>query len=99
MLKKENNIDLNPNIVFREEDESAFLFDPDTGRICYLNEMGVTIWKLFGKSLTKDQIIKNISSDYPETSKEQVSNDFSAFIKELKKLGFLMDKTGKKTSE
>jgi len=99
MLKKENNIDLNPNIVFREEDEGAFLFDPDSGRICYLNEIGDAIWKMFGKPLSRDQIINNISSDYPEISKEQISNDFIAFLNKLKKLEFLIDKTGKKNSE
>ena len=28
----------NDNIVFREEDDGAFLFDPDTGNLKYLNK-------------------------------------------------------------
>ena len=36
----------NPEIVLRTEEDGAFLFDPDSGRICFVNEVGISIWKL-----------------------------------------------------
>jgi hypothetical protein len=89
MLAKGESVRINPEIVLREEDEGAFLFDPDTGRICYLNEVGITIWKLCRKPIETDRIIKEISSEYPEITPEQISNDCISFLDDLKNFGFL----------
>ena len=82
-------VKINPDIVFREEDEGAFLFDPDSGRICYLNELGITIWKLCKKPVETERIIKSISSEYPAVSPEQISKDCLSFLKDLQGFGFV----------
>ena len=82
-------IRINQDIVFREEEEGAFLFDPDTGRICYLNELGVSIWKSCVKARKIEQVIKDICLDFPEVSKERIETDCMKFFEDLKKLGFL----------
>jgi hypothetical protein len=82
-------IRINQDIVFREEEEGAFLFDPDTGRICYLNELGVDIWKSCAKAREIEQVIEDIYLDFPEVSKEQIEIDCMKFFEDLKKLGFL----------
>lgn len=89
MLAKGETVRINPEIVLREEDEGAFLFDPDSGRICYLNEVGITIWKLCRKPIETDRITKEISSEYPEITPEQISNDCLSFLDDLKNFGFL----------
>ncbi len=89
MLAKGETVRINPDIVLREEDEGAFLFDPDSGRICYLNELGLTIWKLCRKPIETDRIITEISSEYPEVTPEQISKDCLSFLDNLKDFGFL----------
>ena len=82
-------VKINPDIVLREEDEGAFLFDPDSGRICYLNELGITIWKLCQKPVETERIITEISLEYPEITPEQISKDCLSFLDDLKGFGFL----------
>lgn len=92
MSTKNQRLRINSEIVFREEDEGAFLFDPNTGRLCYLNETGINIWKFCQKHVTQAQIIKEICAGYPQTPQNQVSADCEIFIKDLKGLGFLLVK-------
>jgi hypothetical protein len=89
MSAKGGQIEVNPEIVLREEDEGAFLFDPDSGRICYLNEVGIMIWKLCRKPIETERIIAAISSEYPEIPKARVSQDCLSFLDDLKGFGFL----------
>jgi hypothetical protein len=89
MSKKNEDLRINKEIILREEDEGAFLFDPNTGRICHLNELGIAIWKLCKKPVTQEQVINAICSQHPEVPRSQVLNDCSRFLKDLKKLGFL----------
>ena len=89
MLNEKREIQVKEDIVLREEDEGAFLFDPDTGRICYLNEIGMAVWRLCEKSITQEKIIDVLSSEYTEVSEENITNDCIKFLGELHKLGFL----------
>jgi hypothetical protein len=82
-------IHINPNIVFREEEEGAFLFDPDTGRIFHLNELGMSIWKSCVNAKKPEQIIKDICLDYSEISREQIERDCMKFFNDLDRFGFL----------
>jgi hypothetical protein len=89
MLNEKGYINIKQDIVLREEEEGSFLFDPNTGRICFLNEIGTTIWRLCDKSKTPDQVINKVCSDYPEVSKEKISQDCLKFITDLERLEFL----------
>ena len=89
MSDRIKNIKVKNDIVLREEDEGAFLFDPGTGRICYLNEPGITIWKAFSAAVKNDNIIDVICNDYPEISKVKIKEDFMKFTGDLVSLGFV----------
>ena len=93
MLNEKDQINIKRDIVLREEEGGSFLFDPNTGRICFLNETGTIIWRLCDKSKTPDQVISRVCSDYPEVSKEQISQDCLKFITDLERLEFLSIKT------
>ena len=83
MLNEESEIRLKPDIVLRDEDDGAFLFDPSTGRICYLNEIGATIWRLCENPITQNKVVGIICSEYSEVSKEKVTQDCSIFLDNL----------------
>lgn len=91
MSNERAEIRINQNIVFREEEEGAFLFDPDTGRIFHLNELGMSIWKSCVKAKKTEQIIKGICLNYSEISREQIERDCINFFEDLGRLGFLAD--------
>lgn len=85
-------IRINQDIVFREEEEGAFLFDPDTGQIFHLNELGTSIWKSCVKAKRPEQIIKGICLDFSEVSQERIEKDCMKFFDDLRRLGFLAGK-------
>jgi hypothetical protein len=91
MLNIGKSIILKAGIVLREEDEGAFLFDPDTGRICYLNDLGVSIWKSCNRQKSPAELIREITLDYPEISGQTIEKDCIGFLEEIGRLGFIQD--------
>ena len=85
----EKSFTANPDIVLRTEEDGAFLFDPDTGRICYVNEVGITIWRLCKEPVTFADITGRIESDYTVIPSGGVAADCRDFLDQLAKLGFL----------
>lgn len=92
MSDETEEIRINQDIVFREEEEGAFLFNPDTGQIFHLNELGMTIWKSCMNEKKPEQIINDICLDYSEVSREQIERDCMKFFEDLGRLGFLAGK-------
>ena len=89
MLNEREEIQVKEDVVLREEDDGAFLFDPGNGRICYLNEIGAAIWKLCKKPIKQEQIIKELCLEYEEVQEEKISKDCLEFLENLHQLGFL----------
>ena len=94
MSKKKEQLETNPEIVFREEDDGAFLFDPDTGRLCYLNELGAVMWKHIGRQLSKKAIIEMVAAEYPDVPGTRISSDCRQFIQDLQAFGFIKTADG-----
>jgi len=82
----------NPEIVLRTEEDGAFLFDPDSGRICFVNEVGITIWRLCENPAALADIIQHVGKEYTEVPDEDVAADCRSFLDQLDKLGFLLPK-------
>ncbi len=89
-------IKVKTDIVLREEEEGAFLFDPNTGRICYLNTLGVEIWKSCNKLMTFERIVDKISLDFTDISREQITEDCMKFLQDLDSFGFLAGEADEK---
>ena len=80
----------NPEIVLRTEEDGAFLFDPDSGRICFVNEVGITIWRLCQDPASLTDIIRQVENEYTAVPAEDVASDCREFLNQLDKLGFLL---------
>ncbi|MEW6077759.1 MAG: PqqD family peptide modification chaperone [Thermodesulfobacteriota bacterium] len=78
----------NPDIVFREEDEGSFLFDPDSGELKCLNLMGAVIWKLLDGSHSPGAIISMISDRYPDIPSSNIQQQVQSFLQELINMGY-----------
>ena len=80
---------LNKDLVFRVEDDGAFLFDPNNGKICYLNELGMQFWKAFETDRSPKQFVEDISSDYPDIPVDKIIDDCVKFLDDLKRMEFI----------
>lgn len=78
-----------PDVVFREEEDGSFLFDPDTGDLKCLNPMGATIWSLCDGRSTLEQIEEKVVTQYPSTPRKRIHGDLIAFLEELMEIGYV----------
>jgi hypothetical protein len=79
----------NPEIVFREEDSGAFLFNPENGELKCLNPMGIMIWDLCDGVNAIENIESKIVEQYPQISHKEIQNDLLSFLKELFDIGYV----------
>jgi len=90
IIKREDYLKSNPEMVFRKEDDGAFLFDPDTGNLKYLNRNGVNIYELCDGRKTIGEITSILKGIYKETAAETIAADTESFVEELVTMKFLM---------
>ena len=88
MAEKERTVKIRDDVVLRKEDEGAFLFDPENGRLCYLNAIGIDIFNMCRRPLTAKEITRLLCERYPEEAQERIESDCTLFISELDRLGF-----------
>lgn len=88
-LAKDKPLLANPDIVYREEEDGAFLFDPNTGELKCLNPMGSVVWLLCDGSLSFEQIEQGVSKKYPKIPIETVCQELQSFFQELFDMGYL----------
>lgn len=75
---------INKNLILKEEDGEAILFDKDTLLTIWLNETGIIIWKDIRKGLTEKQIFEHLKKIYIDVSEKDIKNDVKMFMNNLK---------------
>jgi len=80
----------NSQTLYREEEEGAFLFDPDTGDLKYMNPMGARIFQTCTGEITVDGIVQGLREEYPEIPPDRIRGDVGDFLEEMLRLGFLL---------
>jgi hypothetical protein len=88
-LKETERLSQNSENIFREEEDGAFLFDPETGNLKYINTMGVNIYQLCDGSMTVGDITAIVIESYRDISREQIENDVKYFFMALVEMNFL----------
>ena len=76
-------------LVFRQEDDGAFIFDPIADNLRCINETGATVFSQLNGKNSVDDILKKLSVDYPDEEQKTLKKDIETFIEELQKRGFL----------
>ena len=77
------------NTVFREEEEGAFLFDPESGNLKYMNRSGRETYLMLDGRNDLEQVIRNLSDRYPDAESRQLKQDLEAFITDLERERFI----------
>jgi hypothetical protein len=89
IVKKEDCLKPNPEMVFRKEEDGAFLFDPLTGNLKYLNANGVNIYELCDGRKTVGEIITVLMEFYPDMAVDKIVEDTGVFFESLSAMQFL----------
>ena len=79
------------DIVFREEDDGAFLFDPIKDNLRCINETGAVVFRELDGKNSIDDIVKKLKSIHPEIDEEKIREDVTTFVKDLKIRGFFVE--------
>ncbi|MBN1354130.1 MAG: PqqD family protein [Candidatus Omnitrophica bacterium] len=77
------------DLIFRKEEEDAFIFTPEDANIRTLNENGAFIWEMIEKKERYDEILKSLCLKYPKVAKNRIKKDLDRFLGELKKRGLI----------
>ncbi|MFA5179795.1 MAG: PqqD family protein [Syntrophales bacterium] len=96
IVAKDDFLKQNPEMVFRKEEEGAFLFDPHTGNLKYLNANGVNIYEMCDGRKTVSDIISFLMELYPDMAVEKIAADTELFFEDLASMQFVRksDKSG-----
>jgi len=79
----------NRDIVYREEDDGAFLFNPDIGNLKYMNRSGRETFLSLTGLQDLNQVINHMLGLFPDVNRSRIEKDLEPFIKELEENGFL----------
>ena len=80
---------VNSGIIFREDDDGAFLFDPNTGNLKYMNRLAQKTFLMIEGRKDVDQLINYILELYPDIGLEQIRKDVESFILGLRSNHFI----------
>lgn len=68
------------NIVCRPEEDGAFLLNPDTGNISYINRTALEVYRLIDGQKDLGAILAIFNQRYPEIEAEQLEADIAAIF-------------------
>ncbi len=77
-------------MVFREEDDGAFLFDPDSGDLRYLNQSGKETFLMLGQDLDVNKVIHGMTELYPDVEPARIEADVIDFVKDLEENRYIL---------
>lgn len=79
----------NESIVYKEEEDGAFLFDPDTGNLKYMNQTGREAYLMLDGQSDVQGVIQHLFDQFPEVEPRQIEEDLEVFLTDLKEHGFI----------
>ena len=89
VLKETERLSQNSENIFREEEDGAFLFDPETGNLKYINNMGVNIYQLCDGSMTVGEVTALVIDNFKDITRERIETDVKHFLEALVEINFL----------
>ena len=79
----------NTSIVYREEEDGAFLFDPETGNLKYMNHSAKEAFLMLNGQKDVSRLIQSLVDLYPDADIKQIRNDMGTFLEQLEVNGFI----------
>ena len=82
----------NKDVIFRQEEDEALLFNPDTLDTFVINATGCFIWQLFDGKRTEKEITEMITQTF-EVDLETAEKDLTKYLVDLEKRNFIKQRT------
>jgi len=76
------------DVILREEEEGAFLFEPESGELSCLNPVGILVWKALDGKAALGAIVDRVATQYEDVGRDTVLGDVRAFLADLKSFGY-----------
>ena len=81
---------IHPDMVFREEDEGAFMFNPQTNALHCMNRVGAFICRSCDGKNDLDAICRSLQEEYEvDVEPDQLKADVQTFLDEMLNLELL----------
>lgn len=77
-------------MVYREEEDGAFLFNPETGDLRYMNRTGREAYALLNGEKDFGRVVRNMLDLYPDADPSQLQGDVENFLGDLEKNHFIL---------
>ena len=77
-------------MVFRKEDDGAFLFDPDSGDLRYLNQSGKETFLMLGEEHDLNKVIDRMIALYADVEPQRIEADVKDFVEDLEENSFIL---------
>ncbi|MBU6998004.1 MAG: PqqD family protein [Theionarchaea archaeon] len=77
---------LNPDIVWRDQDENVLVFDPADGKIYKTNKSGAIVWKLLEKP--EEEIVAELMKIF-DVDEEAATASVREFVEKVGTIGFV----------
>ena len=74
---------INPDIVFRDIENERFLFNPKTGHIQVINEIGRFIFENCNGRFTKKGIIELVKKNYKGGNPKKITKEVNGFLEKM----------------
>jgi hypothetical protein len=79
----------NTRIIFRKEENGAYLYDPDSGNLKYINRIGTSLFELCDGLHLVEGMTSLIAREYQDISVDEIGKDVERFLTDLLQMGFL----------
>jgi len=90
MSSKERYFIIHRDIVFREEEEGAFIFNPETDALRCVNRVGASIIKLLNGKNGMDSICRGLIEEYDvDVPDDILKRDIALFLERLQALNII----------
>ncbi len=78
-----------PDVIVREEEDGAFLFDASTGTLKFANETALELWREIKKGLGRTALLAYLEDQYEGSGLEEMMRDLDLFLSDMVRNGFL----------
>ncbi len=88
-LKDLLQLDVNKDILYRDQGDGALLFRAETGDLRYINPPGKEVFLALKREEDLNQVIDRLHRLYPEVDRHRLLDDIKGFLRELEANGFI----------
>ncbi|MGV8038668.1 MAG: HPr-rel-A system PqqD family peptide chaperone [Thermoanaerobaculaceae bacterium] len=86
-----SKLKLNPDLVFREDNDGGLIFDPATGDVQVLNETGAFICALLDGSRSAEEIVAEVLEEFEVEDPDAARAEATQFVDALRSRSMLLE--------